>query len=729
MGVSEMMMVRPQRRFLFTLLVASASTTVYGAADLSCSDADNVLGCDEGQWCASGLCVACPLGKTSFNRYDRDGNKQFGPNSYSDCKPCRLGEAGSLEGQVNGPKFAKCKTCGPKTSGVQAAGRVSNGLGSPECVSCAAGQYAQQLTPEICGGKELSQATCVGCKESDVSKGGTDTCNPQGYYQCGACAPGLVTYQWENDLVKGEGNITEDQDKCHSDCPAGSYQRGSECIHCPPGKYQEKSKSTSCDTCQSGKVSTVVGSTTQSTCEWGPMCRQDANVTCAQGAPGFFRSNCRACGKCMAGGSYCSDGRLKLCEAGTFSIDLVQGGKWNKNHGHASCEKCPTGKFSDVGSSNCTNDCPPGMFLENDGSGAYICKQCSNNQYNPHVNARSCQVCPPGKFAEYVPQDDHKPYTGEWWQRLIVSGATTCSTCSGGTSTAQHKAYYNGNCSYCPNGTTMFTYSRSQVFDSRINTWSPEFRWRSSWTYGPQCLPCAPGTFSNFSTVRHYSCGQGGAVSTGWAAKTPGSSQSPYVNYETSRAKCNWYTYGAVSGGACMKCPPGQVSTNYNRAGDGPAGHFVHATTGSALYYVAGTQCAECPEGTFPDYDKSKCVNGAGIVALLFIIQVLFCVGDIASLVHRCEIQVCAKNVPITLIISAVWIVVTIISVTAGNVSAPAQAAVAIYGFVLVFLIPCVATIVKGFNQPTFKLDDNQNELSIPPPQVEQDAPAQIVSA
>ena len=51
-------MVRPERRFLVTLLVASASTTVYGAADLSCSDADNVLGCDEGQWCASGLCVA-----------------------------------------------------------------------------------------------------------------------------------------------------------------------------------------------------------------------------------------------------------------------------------------------------------------------------------------------------------------------------------------------------------------------------------------------------------------------------------------------------------------------------------------------------------------------------------------------------------------------------------------------------------------------------------------------
>lgn len=207
------------------------------------------------------------------------------------------------------------------------------------------------------------------------------------------------------------------------------------------------------------------------------------------------------------------------------------------------------------------------------------------------------------------------------------------------------------------------------------------------------CLPCAPGTFSNESNVEgaradDLALGDGSSkfVRVGFATKHAADMQ-PGVNYQTARAVIQYMDYGAVDGGSCEKCPVGMVSAGYT------PNKYSDARTGAGLLRVGATTCEWCPPGTYPDYDRAHCVNGGGIVALIVIVQLLFVFVDVvlwSPLNPKKEVDIGGAMRPTGAIFSVLWFIITIICVSAGNMSAPATAACAVIGFGGLFVIPCI---------------------------------------
>jgi hypothetical protein len=154
--------------------------------------------------------------------------------------------------------------------------------------------------------------------------------------------------------------------------------------------------------------------------------------------------------------------------------------------------------------------------------------------------------------------------------------------------------------------------------------------------------------------------------------------------------------------------PVGMVSAGYT------PNKYSDARTGAGLLRVGATTCEWCPPGTYPDYDKAHCVNGGGIVALIVIVQLLFVFVDVvlwSPLNPKPAVDIGGAMRPTGAIFSVLWFIITIICVSAGNMSAPATAACAVIGFGGLFVIPCIFKSLESLAAHDKDMDNVTNAV------------------
>jgi hypothetical protein len=330
-----------------------------------------------------------------------------------------------------------CSTCAPGTYSAAgssactkcAAGKHSEGAGTV-CTACARGSYAPVAGSSACTAcaqgtfADKSGATaCIACKAHMY----TDKTSACEYCAAGKWMNGYAS-ETMPDCLGCSVDRTQSEHKCPygkyhgagdascacTSCVAGRYAEKSntvgECIGCATGRYQTMQESHTCDFCESGKKSSVVAATSQSTCTectfntfaglGADMCSQcpTARTACPTGKYRDSTDIKCDCTSCPAGkfGDEDRATSCKECEAGTSSSPEAQ-----------RCTTCEQGKFAGPKSSFCTS-CPAGQF--NQSPKAASCTNCSKGKYQTATGATSCTTCVGGTYA--------------------VAGASSCLPCS-----------------------------------------------------------------------------------------------------------------------------------------------------------------------------------------------------------------------------------------------------------------------------------------------------------
>lgn len=170
-------------------------------------------------------CKPCPSGTFSVrgasNMYKRDPHKNF-----LKCEECPLGHYAGEEGQAN-----QCNAC--------PAGQYQDQTGQTSCLVCAAGTHRS----------EMAGSKCDACPPGSYTElPGMSSCSP--------CPSGT----WTN---------TANTDYDCNPTPPGFYASGigsAQDYPYPHGSYSISVNSTSCTSCEIGKSTLQVGSTSASDC-------------------------------------------------------------------------------------------------------------------------------------------------------------------------------------------------------------------------------------------------------------------------------------------------------------------------------------------------------------------------------------------------------------------------------------------------------------------------------
>ena len=195
-----------------------------------------------------------------------------------------------------------------------------------------------------------------------------------GSTKCRTCDAGMFKDQAIGkdclNCKSGQYRTTEDVDSttCIA-CPSGfSQKQGGQtsCLPCIPGEYQNETKQTSCMPCSHNTKSTRPNSTKCDVCGEGE-----------KSEPGSAR-----CTKCDAG------------EAGTPCQPCAKGLYRNATMSPKMCLNCPAGYSSDIGSTKC-RPCEGGTFSNQIGND---CQDCSIGKFRPSgtKSVTTCNKCPEG---------------------------------------------------------------------------------------------------------------------------------------------------------------------------------------------------------------------------------------------------------------------------------------------------------------------------------------------
>merc|ERR1711871_1794118 len=585
---------------------------------------------------------------------DAYGNKQYynGPNFFAKdagqatCDQCESGKIAAVpeswdKGSPATPPENSCgnsdgvlgngnQECDSKTSGCSDSNcnncfcskreqlpRINDGTsplvtgsdGMTTCISCPkiGADSASSLTCVFadgtsyeCNGHKFSasstlgpQGTAISGKQCAVSTTGNnkDKC-ATGWAKdgttCTQCPAGKYTYFEDCSL---DGTTYYDCKKCR-DCPAGTTSSAGQFVTKPTDDVKnnqpyESWKTCTYDTCQNGKY--CPGGSKAMNCPIGTYSPAltfiSGDSTKLEKLAPFTTGNTQ---KCAAGTGAGSAQETKYC----YPEDFV---------GASSCSTCATG--ANYAASQCGTvfpafaSCQAGWIPgEKEGE----CTMCMNGTFAQAGDA-VCTQCPDGYFSGSAASGTTSGYNnqqGRWFQDLASNAATTCSTCGDGR-------VYNmsvNNCTFCPAGTSLVTWSDPQTFSYEVEVMGKP---RRTFSPAPECRPCAPGTFSNATTAQYYQCSPAsvGLYQTAQMQENP----APTLNYMSARASCtivnNWY----VDGGACRKCPAGMVSNGFG-----------------------ATECQPCGAGLVPRWDRLYCVNEQGVMDFFWVfLGLMTCVSMI----------------------------------------------------------------------------------------------------
>lgn len=438
----------------------------------------DLLGCIPGRGKNGADCEICPAGRFS----DVIGAKN--------CKLCGYGHSTQKAESI------ECEKCLP--------GRYANINGSSSCFKCARGSYAERPGTRNCdfcmpgkysiteGSDTLSN--CLTCESGKISIKGAENCQicpvgkfsekgekcnecPKGKYndlqgigdmkQCKDCAKGRfgesegassVTQcekcsKGKYSLIEGainnvtcypcevgkyKNNLQDSGQEC-TPCVTGKYADIGfhECLQCPLGQYIFEKRE--CLKCPKGKYNDVVGIISPGECQNCP--RGKFNVKIGQ-------NNSMACRSCPPGKFGIKKGSDRVndcvpCVAGKYrgeSDDVVMG-----------CKICQAGKYSQMGSNNCTY-CPPGQYSAGSTALDFTdCKKCPGGKFRGSKGGNSladCVDCPMGKYSKEGSRQCLECEIGKYNN---VPSSESCKKCEVGKFTSTHSTI---NCEECPEDST-----------------------------------------------------------------------------------------------------------------------------------------------------------------------------------------------------------------------------------------------------------------------------------
>jgi hypothetical protein len=195
------------------------------------------------------------------------------------------------------------------------------------------------------------------------------------------------------------------------------------------------------------------------------------------------------------------------------------GGKYRPAGTNQVCDVCPPGKFAAASSGLCTGctigkyqderaqssckHCQPGSQSTAGATGPDLCLACAAGKFNPADSTTNCQTCPAGKFQRGPTATTF--YDEEWndFTRgshcadcpvgFYGAGATTCTACPVGKSTAATASTVVGDCVWCEAGKYTAAYGTHNHFTKSSNTWTAPL--------GYPCTDCPKGWFGTGSAL------------------------------------------------------------------------------------------------------------------------------------------------------------------------------------------------------------------------------------
>lgn len=453
--------------------------------------------------------------------------------------------------------------------------------GAINCVDCAAGKKSD-------GGEHVE--SCTDCPAGKVSFEGATDC-----YDCAA-----NTYS-NSDKTECSGNCQSDKyvtrassgaTSCTS-CEAADsngidfipvdvnywnspYDDGKgKCVSCMAlyqDQYRTKRVSGAIE-CDCMDRYTLHQGTNQ--CIENAKLNRKNDGTCQNG----YVDNSGECTACDPGkkqnGAICDD-----CAAGT----------WQEKYAKTSCELCPKGTYSTLGSSYCTH-CAAGKFAETDESTS--CEDCEAGEYQPLSGQSACESCPLHSTSR--------------------RGSTGLNHCK---CNADYEGMDHGHsCIACPEKTHKNTASRCQL--TKISAGSQQ---NAILTDDESSFQCKKGFKWNTGESKCEDCEEGKfkpmkGNETFCVYKTLNSVTNPSkddVVFDCDNADMQKADDGSerceckigmfhTSQNSCESCRTG---TYQDQAGQS---HCVQCEPGKSQNQIGETQCTTCPQGTYTTFGMSTC--------------------------------------------------------------------------------------------------------------------------
>ena len=542
------------------------------------------IDCSAGQHASSTgstKCTSCKLGKTSEAPFD-SCSTLCSPGKYGvlrdtgqiGCDLCPNGKFSSAQGAST---VATCNSCPPGKSG-ESIPVVS----SAHCVSCEAGSYQNRS----------AQTKCLVCPfGTSTSKAGQPVCIP--------CLPGTK-------LVSGKCEV----------CPVGTYSgvAASTCTSCEAGKYQPKSKSSSCIPCSSGTYGNKTSQSLSSSCT---ACGE-GRYSSAQGAKA--KTQCNACppGKrgsktiAQTSNAHCID-----CLVGFFAVKeastkcaVCPVGKATETPGQSRCDTCPPGtrrlNFSCL-------DCGPGTYS---GGSATECKSCSAGWYGkeatlavnaePAIRRDECLACVPGQYSDIInaPNESvcQKCGPGRYGGGRGASSVDMCNRCPVGRYSPRSKLIKVTECDACPPG----RYGLGEGKTTRDNACG---KCKSGVNYQEQsaqasCTPfaCSAGYFSR-SSSSNSTINTAANESMEDASSSPSPACTACTKPECRRCAPGHHSYHGMD--HCIPCNVGEIAPNEGS----DQCTKCNITAGLTTTSMGATQCV-CQESMYRANNiKGTCVK------------------------------------------------------------------------------------------------------------------------
>lgn len=290
--------------------------------------------------------------------------------------------------------------------------------------------------------------------------------------------------------------------------------------------------------------------------------------------------------QCKCQGYYISGGEAFSCPQNTF-----------KNSGlcTSQCEKCPTGKFSEIGSTRCSQ-CPAGRV-----DIASNCEKCGVGKYATIMDT-TCQICPVGRFNRDIGQGICKGCEAGQFDSDASEGLN-CFLCGTGKSTQNLQASIQ--CSDCEMGKYGNDVGMSDCKECGTGRYGTQL----AQLFSTSCKQCTPGKYQDQNVATGCkSCSPGKiGPSTGRPYCTgcaQGYFQDDYGQTECKECYAGYYEdrVGSID---CKGCGIGTYS---------PVRAQTSCAVCAAGYYSQGygSPCYRCPSGYYQEYESHSTCNGCG---------------------------------------------------------------------------------------------------------------------
>eukprot|EP01052_Picozoa_sp_SAG31_P020560 SAG31_NODE_1551_length_7907_cov_29.930072_5_plen_1649_part_00 len=217
-----------------------------------------------------------------------------------------------------------------------------------------------------------------------------------------------------------------------SECSPGRSSSGVDvdfCPNCAPGYFTSEYGQESCAACALGTYSEGAGGVGSGGCQLCPEGRfnmRTGSPECLNATPGSYVDFEGAYCLPYPGDSYTTCDMPNSTEQG-LGPKHCNGGLHSPRAGMASCEACPTGRFSLPAGmyAECTA-CPPGTRTDPNNTQALLCKKCDPGFFQATPGADECQPSRPGFYSDAFGLDYGKVCPGN---SISQEGAVVCETC------------------------------------------------------------------------------------------------------------------------------------------------------------------------------------------------------------------------------------------------------------------------------------------------------------